>query len=168
MSAPLDKSYVGVINPFIRATVNAMKTMVYMEPRRTNLHIKKDNIMKGDISAIMGLTGTASGTAVLSFSERLAIKIFSNMICMKANSEPQAQGITLEVEDSMREMINLVGGGAKNEFTNSEFHFMVGIPSIISGSGHRISRDPKVPCIACDFEAEGEPFFLEISLSVGK
>ena len=156
---------VNIVNPFINSVINAFETMAYISPKRTNLSLKSDNKMLGDISGVMSLSGKGNGVVVISFPEKLACQIFSNMINMKADSPLDPAELNDDVEDSIREILNLVSGGAKSEFSNTELEFTIGIPSIVSGKNHKISRDPEVPCIVVNFEACGEKFELELSLS---
>jgi len=60
---------VRFINAFLDATENVLKTMAFVEPKPGKPYLKKDNVAKGDISGIIGLTGDLKGSLGLSFSE---------------------------------------------------------------------------------------------------
>ncbi|MEQ8215974.1 MAG: chemotaxis protein CheX, partial [Smithellaceae bacterium] len=60
---------VQFINPFLEGTVSVLKSMAFVEPRSGKPYLKVDNLAKGDISGIIGLTGSAAGSLALSFSE---------------------------------------------------------------------------------------------------
>jgi len=71
---------VKFINPFLEGTISVLKTMAFVEPRPGQPYLKRDNMAKGDISGIIGLTGAARGSLALSFSEPCILAIVSNML----------------------------------------------------------------------------------------
>ena len=68
-----------LINPFINATANVLKTMAFVTPKPGKPYLKKDDVAKGDVTGIIGLTGEANGTISVTFDEGSILKIVSNM-----------------------------------------------------------------------------------------
>ncbi len=66
---------VQFINPFLEGTKNVLETMAMVQPQVGKPYLKKGNQAKGDVSAIIGMTGSAHGSLALSFSEKCILKI---------------------------------------------------------------------------------------------
>ena len=71
---------VKFINPFLQGTISVLKTMAFIEPKPGRPYLKKDSLATGDVSGIIGFTGSISGSMALSFSEKSILKIVSNML----------------------------------------------------------------------------------------
>ena len=151
---------VEFINPFIDATRNVFTTMCGMTIERKNLFLKDDYKMFGDVSGVMGLSGTASGTVVVSFPETLACKVVSQML-----GEAPAEGLNEDVCDGVGEIINMIAGQAKASLVKTKYHFVLSIPAVVSGAGHEITHRKGTPNIVVVFEAEGQDFAIQVCLA---
>jgi chemotaxis protein CheX len=150
---------VNLINPFIAATVNAMETMAMVKPVRKKVYLKTDNILIGDISGIMGLSGDVSGSIIVSFGKGSACKLVGNMLGTSYDE------INDDVKDGIQEIVNLIAGQAKTMLVDTEYHFQVSIPTCIIGKDHQVNHKKGVPCIVAEFELESQPFTVEVSIS---
>ncbi|HOX06983.1 MAG TPA: chemotaxis protein CheX [Planctomycetota bacterium] len=151
---------VRLINPFIGAAIEVMKTTVQMEIRRKEIFLKKNYRMFGDISGVMGLSGQASGSVVISMPGPLACLLVGKML----GEEPAAE-VNDSVRDGIGELINQISGHAKATLAGSEYHFMLSLPVVISGRGHEIAHRTGAPCIVVVFDAGKEEFAIQVSLS---
>jgi len=144
------------ITPFVGSISNVFETMLQLPVTVGSPSIKSHGTPSYDVSGIIGMTGDVEGTVVLSFptatAER-AVMLFTGME-LKADHEDFA--------DAIGELVNMVSGGAKAQFTGKS----VGIstPSVIVGSEHSVygRKDMttiEIPC-TCDI---GE-FNVEVSL----
>ena len=70
---------VKLINPFLSATLNVLETMAFIKAEAGKPYLKKDNIAKGDVSGVVGLTGGANGTVSVTFDEACILNIVSSM-----------------------------------------------------------------------------------------
>lgn len=150
---------VNLINPFIAATVNAMEMMAMIKPVRKKVYLKTDNVLIGDISGIMGLSGEVSGSIIVSFTKGSACKLIGNMLSTTYDE------INDDVRDGIQEIVNLIAGQAKTMLADTEYHFQVSIPTCVIGSNHQVNHRKGVPCIVAEFELEGQPFTVEVSIS---
>lgn len=150
---------VDYINPFIAATVEALSVMTFITPERGNPFLKKDATAKGDISGVIGFAGDAKGSVALTFSESLAVKLYSQMV------GEATSGLNDMVKDSIGELTNMVAGGAKSALAQKGFHFKIAIPSIVVGKGHSIQHNAGAPFLVVPFSADGDTFWLEVSFS---
>ncbi|MBP5234007.1 MAG: chemotaxis protein CheX [Planctomycetes bacterium] len=148
------------INPFIDACRNVFATMCGLEITRKRLFLKEDASMLGEVSGVMGLSGTASGSVVISFSKKLACFMVAKML-----GEPESEELTADVKDGVGEIINMISGQAKSMLTKTRYHFNIAIPTVVSGgSGHEITHKRGTPNIVVVFEAMGEEFALQVCL----
>ena len=153
------KVNVEFINPFIDATRNVFQTMCGVDIQRKKLFLKDNYKMMGDVSGVMGLSGTATGSVVVSLSKELACTFVGKML-----GEPPSEELTTDVCDGVGEIINMIAGQAKAMLVKTKYHFTISIPSVVSGPGHEISHKKGTPNIVVLFEAIGQPFALQVCL----
>ena len=149
---------VEYINPFVRATMDALSTMAELEIEKTNLTVKSGEGASYDISGIIGLAGEVCGSVVLSFPRATAYKIVSKFLGERK--------LTLDddVQDAIGELTNIVAGGAKRDLSQLGYGFKIGLPSVVVGPGHTVVRPKNAPTICVHFgSAEGE-FVVEVCL----
>ncbi len=152
---------VEYINAFIESTINALKTMVMITPKRDKISVKKDGESASfDISGLIGLAGEAVGSVVLSFPEETALKVVSNFIGEELTT------VDSDVLDAIGELTNIIAGGAKKIFSERGYSFKISIPNVVHGKDHKINRPKDVPCISVTFTSDAGPFAIEISLKV--
>jgi chemotaxis protein CheX len=152
---------VEYINAFIESTVNALKTMAMISPKREEIKVKKEGeTATYDISGLIGIAGNAIGSVVLSFPEETAINVVSNFVGEKLTA------VNRDVLDAIGELTNIVAGGAKKIFSERGHHFKISIPNVVHGKDHKINRPKDVPCISVSFSSDAGPFAVEVSLKI--
>ncbi len=149
---------VAFINPFIEATVRSLDMMAGIKAEKTGLELKEDLIATYDISSIIGITGETSGSIIISVPAKLACKIASNMLMEDVTSLNQA------VEDAIGEIGNIVVGDARRSLIQDGFQLNISVPTVVVGSGHKISRSSTVPCIGIPFTTEFGEFEVNVGL----
>ena len=154
---------VEFINPFIDATRNVFSSMCRVEIARKKIFVKDDYKMLGDISGVMELSGTASGSVVISMSSELARLVVGNML-----GEPPAEELTQDVLDATGELINMISGQAKASLVKTKYHFTISIPKVVTGPGHEIAHAPGTPNIVVVFEGAGYDFSLQVCLAASE
>ncbi|MFH1036338.1 MAG: chemotaxis protein CheX [Pseudomonadota bacterium] len=147
---------VEIINPFLKATSNVLKTMAFTEAVAGKPYLKKDGPAGGDISGIIGITGETEGSMSISFTESCICGIVSNMF-----GESITQ-INREVEDAVGEITNMISGDARRELAEKGHTLKGAIPSVISGKNHTIKHMSNGPAIAIPFSTAGGPFIVEV------
>lgn len=150
---------VDYINAFINSTVNALSTMALMEPVRGKPYLKTDNLTC-DISATIGVTGQATGSVTINFSEHLAIKMIENMLGITIG------GMNEDVMDAVGEMVNMIAGGAKAELLQQNLSFKIALPVVCVGKTHTTKHPKDVQCIVIPFTLEGSEFTVEVALKM--
>ncbi len=145
------------INPFISSLKNTFQTMLACKARRGALSLKEDCKAKHQVSGVIGLSGKAVGTVVLSLSEEVALQAAATMLMCEATQ------IDDDVLDAVGELTNIVAGGAKAEL--EEYQLMVSLPNVVTGSDHDIHFPTQVTPICIAFETDWGPMTLEVGLA---
>jgi len=148
---------VEFVNPFLRATLRVLKTMASVEARPGKPFLKKDGGAHGDVSGIIGITGTTNGSMSLSFSRNCILKIVAGML-----GEEIAE-ITDDIKDAVGELTNMISGAARNELGNAGYGFRTSIPIVVSGPRHTIKHQCNGQTIAIPFNTESGTFLVEVS-----
>ena len=150
----------SVINPFLKATVNVLKTMAYTEAVPQKPRLKEDNRASGDITGVIGMADeTFFGAMIVSFSKSCILNICSLMF-----GEPLKEEIDEEVMDAVGELTNMICGGAKAELAKLDYKFNMATPTLIKGRGVEISYYSCSPTIVIPFETEHGDFVVEANL----
>jgi len=151
---------VNLVNPFVGATVDVFKVMVGFEPVRRDVFLKKDYKMFGDVSGIMGLSGNAFGSVIVSMTENLARTTVARM------THVDEKDISSEdIRDGIGELVNIISGSAKAKLAETEYAFQISLPTVITGYGHEISHKKDTPCVGVVFQTGEEEFAVLVSLA---
>jgi len=145
------------INPFVSSLKNAFQTMLACEARRGELTLKTSHRAEHFVSGVIGLSGLAVGTVVVSLSKEVALKVASTML------DAEASEINDDVLDAVGELANVVAGAAKSQL--EEYHMTVSLPSVITGEGHEIHFPSNVRPICIHFHTDWGPLTLEVGLA---
>jgi chemotaxis protein CheX len=149
----------GYVSPFVEGTVDTMKQMAQLECTRSNLSVKLDGKSSGDISGVMGLSGSAEGFVAVTFKNNLARKIVAKMLM--ANPPELTED---DIRDGVGEFMNMVAGAAKAQLVNTEHGFSLSLPTVIVGGPHSVGQPRGLPVICIEFATEGEKFEVLVCL----
>lgn len=148
---------VEYINPFVSSLKNVLHTMLSCEARRGKISLKVDRGATHTVSGIIGLSGNAVGTVVVSFSDPVALKAASTLLMAEAKQ------INADVLDAVGELTNMVAGRAKAELEG--YNLMVSLPNVVTGRGYEIHFPSNVTPIVVDFDTDWGPLTLEVGLA---
>ena len=148
---------VEFINAFLNGGIRVLETMAFVKPVSGKPFLKQDNQSRGDISGVIGLTGSKKGAVVFSLSKEAALKIVSSMLGQ------QYSEMNDEVRDAVGELTNIIAGDARRELAEKGHVFEAGIPTVIVGKGHEIVSIVKEHTIAIPFKIDNDPFIVEAS-----
>jgi chemotaxis protein CheX len=145
------------INPFVASLKNTFRTMLDCDARRVDMRLKQDNRAKYSVSGVVGLSGRAVGTVVLSFSEEVALKAASTLLMTEATE------IDADVLDAVGELTNMVAGSAKAQL--EELQLMASLPNVITGRDHEVHFPSNVSPICISFETDWGMLSLEVGMA---
>lgn len=150
---------VRFINPFLEGTVSVLKTMAFVEPRPGKPQLKQDHKATGDVSGIIGLTGSARGSLAISFSEPCIVKIVNNMLGENFTE------INNDIRDAVGEITNMISGDARKRLEADGFKITAAIPTVVSGKNHEIKHILSGPSILIPFEIDEGAFVIDVCLA---
>ncbi|MEA2102919.1 MAG: chemotaxis protein CheX [Thermodesulfobacteriota bacterium] len=149
---------VKLINPFIEATVNVLETMAFTKSSSGKPYLKKDNVAKGDVSGVIGLTGEATGAVSVSFTAPCILGLVSSMF-----GETIAE-MDDEVKDAVGEITNMISGQARQKLEGMGKSLKAAIPTVITGKDHTITHITNNPIVAIPFTTDSGEFTIEVYL----
>ena len=144
------------INPFLKGTINVLKTMAMMEPLPGKPYLKDEGAFSGDISGVIGITGATEGSMAVSFSESCILKIVSNML-----GEEYTE-MNPDIVDAVGEITNMISGDARRILGELGISLEASIPTVIRGSGHILEHVANSPTIIIPFDTSHGEFTVEI------
>ncbi|MDY7034470.1 MAG: chemotaxis protein CheX [Thermodesulfobacteriota bacterium] len=147
------------IKPFIEATHNVMKTMAGMEPELKEIYFNNELRIFGDVSGVIGLSGSSGGTAVITFYWNLAREIILRMMGGGVK-DPDLEMI----HDGVGELVNMISGSAKKALVGTPYYFHLSIPSVVVGSGHTIGHPDNASVAVLVFNVKDNSFVIQVSI----
>ena len=151
--APVRVEY---INPFVTSAVKVFATMLDCHLERGQLYLKGNSQPDFEISGVIGLSGNASGTVVLSLGRDTAIQAAATML------GEQPTELDADVVDAIGELTNMVAGSAKAQL--EQFEMSLSLPSVIIGKNHSVEFPSGVTPIGIPFECEWGSVCLDVGL----
>ncbi|MBD3167891.1 MAG: hypothetical protein GF307_00315 [candidate division Zixibacteria bacterium] len=157
----------NLVNTFIQATKEVLKTTTKSDVVQTELYLKKDYYLFGDFSGVMAIEGEADGSVSVTFNMDLALKFVSAIIGVSDDELSVA-----DIQDGVGEIINQIAGKAREILWEKDYKFNIATPSITAGYGHKVSHiitpDRHLPIMTIVFECCGEPLALQLCMTTGK
>lgn len=150
------------VQPFVQATQETLETMAGVTVRRRDAWRKEGYTMYGEISSVIGLSGSTAGTCAVSMPLTLAAHVVGAMLGenLEANASQEV------LRDGVGELINMIAGRAKSLLSKTSYKFDITLPTIISGGRHEVFQRRGTVCLVLLFEADTrERFTLEICVA---
>ena len=148
---------IDYINPVIGALEDAFETMLGSPVHRTGLGLKENNVALYPVSGIIGISGQAIGTIVLSMSHQVAQKAAGTMLMMEINKTND------DVLDAVGELTNMIAGGTKAKL--EEFQLQMSLPNVLCGENCRLHFPLHSHPLAIPFSCEWGNLALEIGFT---
>ncbi len=145
------------INPFMTSLANAFETMLACPVHRGQLALKSADTPHYEVSGVIGLSGNAVGTVVLSLSREVALKATSVMLMTEADD------LNGDVVDAVGELTNMVAGAAKAKL--EEFNLSISLPNVVLGKGHEVHFPSNVTPICVPYTCAWGDLAIEVGLA---
>lgn len=147
---------VEYLNPFVKAVLSVFSTMVHCELTRGQPYIKGDFQPAHEVSGVIGLSGRAKGTVVLSLDREAAICAAEAMLGERPTH------INADVTDAVGELTNMIAGNAKAQL--EQYAMSVSLPTVITGRGHCIEFPKDATAICIPFDCEWGTITVQVGL----
>jgi chemotaxis protein CheX len=149
---------VKFINPFLQGTLEVLKTMAFMDPLPGKVYLKESNIAAGDVSGIIGITGDATGSLAISFTETCICDIVNRMLGESYTAANR------EIFDAVGEITNMISGVARTYMEKAGMTVYAAIPAVIYGKNHSIDPILDSPSIIIPFSTEKGTFVVDVCI----
>lgn len=162
----MSSNFIEFSKPFIKAAKNVFETMVYTQLETGKPYVKTEQISKGDVSAVLGLSGVLTKESgeidykamlVLSWPYDTYVKIAGAMLMEEGMTE-----YTDEIADVGGEICNMIMGNAKRELKEMGYTSNMAIPSMIEGEKHSIKYPNKTTVIVIPIRCAHGEMFIEL------
>lgn len=149
---------VDYINPVITALEDAFGTMLGCQIERNGLELMQNNQALEPVSGIIGVSGKAVGTIVLSLSTSVAIQAARTMLM-----DDSLNDVDDDVMDAVGELTNMVTGGAKARL--EKFSLAMSLPNVLCGENCRLHFPQNSHPIAIPFKCKWGKLALQVGFS---
>lgn len=146
---------IAIARHFIKATRDILATMAGLRASAGAPFVKNSKAAKGDVSAIIGVTGDRSGTLAVSFSRSCALALTKGML------GEDIQDILQDTQDAVGEVSNMISGQARASLADAGLTLQGSTPTVIMGEGHLIRHISANPVVAIPFSSEHGDFMVE-------
>jgi len=148
-----------IINPFLEAAVNVLKTMAMVEAKPGKPFLKKDSKAFGDVSGIIGITGDAQGSMSISFEAPAICAVVANLF------GNEVKEVNDEVKDAVGEMTNMICGDARRRLEGQGVSLQAGTPTVVAGKDHSVTHINTGPMLAVPFSTPNGRFVVEVAFN---
>ncbi|MDR0827944.1 MAG: chemotaxis protein CheX [Desulfovibrio sp.] len=146
---------IEIAKHFIKATEDILLTMACMKAKAGVPYVKKNLVAKGDVSAVVGVTGDRTGTISVSFPRACAVALVKGML------GDDIEDIIKDTQDAVGELTNMISGQTRAAMAGEGIVMQGSTPSVIMGDGHTISHASGKPVMAMPFATEHGEFTVE-------
>ena len=160
-----NKRFIEFSRPFIEGARNVFETMVFTKIETQKPALKDGYASKGDVSAIMGLTGIIEvdgtekdfrGMMVISFPFSTYLKVASAMLMDEFTEYSD------DIADVGAEIANIITGNAKRDLKDKGYSIDMAVPTTISGKEHCIKYPDKTHVILIPINSAHGEFYMEL------
>lgn len=152
-----------ILKLFLESAVYIFERMANIRIQSRKPFLKSDNKNLGGVSAVIELkSAQVKGFMAISVSEeilaRCLFQIFGKAVPIDASA----------IQDICGELCNQITGRAKQQFLKSKrMSFEIGVPTIMSASGHLLDYKSSSPILVIPFVFEGtKAIFVEFCLEI--
>lgn len=163
-----ESHFIEFSKPFVDAAKNVFETMVFTKLETQKPSIKSDPVSRGDVSAVLGLSGEMERNGarcqykamlVISFPYETYFKVASAMLGETYTS------YVPDIHDVGGEIVNMIMGNAKRDLKTMGYSSNMAIPSMIEGKSHSIKYPTGTNVVLIPFNSAHGPIFMELCYS---
>lgn len=160
-----DSTFIDFSRPFLDACKNIFSTMVSCNLEAQKPTIKSDSHSRGDITAVIGLSGELEKGGKKTPYKAMLILAFPYETYFKVASAMLSETYTTyhpDIHDLGGEIVNMIMGNAKRDLKSLGYSSNMAIPSLIEGKDHTIKYPSGTTVVLIPFESPHGPLFMEI------
>ena len=148
------------VNAFLVATKEVIATMASLKVVASKPYLKKDDLATGDVSSIVGLTGTPTGSFSITFDKESILRIASGLF------QEEITTLDSDVAEAAGELANMISGQARKIIEEKGDICIGAIPTVVAGEGHNLIHITNGPKVAVPFTLDTAKITLEVCFEV--
>ena len=163
-----ESHFIEFSRPFVDAAKNVFETMVFTSLETQKPIIKNDFISRGDVSAVLGLSGELEKNGVRCHYKAMLVISFPYETYFKVSSAMLGETYTSyvpDIQDVGGEIVNMVMGNAKRDLKTMGYTSNMAIPSMLEGKSHSIRYPIGTHVVLIPFNSAHGPIFMELCYS---
>jgi chemotaxis protein CheX len=160
-----ESHFIEFSKPFIDAAKNVFETMVFTKLETQKPIIKTDAVSKGDISAVLGLSGEMEKAGTRCLYKAMLVISFPYDTYFKVASAMLGETYTSyvpDIHDLGGEIVNMIMGNAKRDLKTMGYTSNMAIPSMVEGKAHTIKYPAGTHVVLIPFNSVHGPLYMEI------
>lgn len=165
---PGESHFIEFSKPFIDAAKNVFETMVFTKLETQKPQIKSDAVSRGDISAVLGLSGDMEKNGGRVPYKAMLVVSFPYDTYFKCASAMLGETYTSyvpEIADLGGEIVNMIMGNAKRDLKTMGYSSNMAIPSMVEGKDHTIKYPMGTHVVLIPFTTTHGTIYMEICYS---
>ncbi len=149
---------VEYINPFIKGVQHLFSTMLSAEAMRGDASASRGDSNSNEVTALIGMTGSAQGMVTIGLSKKTAIAMVNRML----STDNSVMDDT--VADGIAELVNIVAGQAKAELASeSDEPIDLSLPTVVQGTDYGVDYPSDAVWLEVPFNSELGDFMLRVT-----
>jgi chemotaxis protein CheX len=166
-----DSNFIDFSRPFVDACKNIFTTMVGTPLEAQKPLIKSDSTSRGDITAVIGLSGELEKDGIKTPYKAMLVIAFPYETYFKVASAMLSETYTTnhpDIHDLGGEIVNMIMGNAKRDLKTLGYTSNMAIPSMIEGKSHSIKYPAGTTVVLIPFICAHGPLFMELGYSMAE
>jgi len=154
---------VEYVNPFIESVYELFTTMLSAKATRRKAALSEGAGGGSEVTALIGWSGPARGTIALALPEETALSLAARLLSTEMKEVDET------VMDAVSELVNIIAGGAKAKFSQSQGIGTIdlSLPTVIAGQ-YDVEYPSQTTWIEVPFDSDLGSFSLRVAFeSVG-
>ncbi|MBC7712524.1 MAG: chemotaxis protein CheX [Rhizobacter sp.] len=164
-------NFIDFSRPFVDACKNIFTTMVGSPIEAQKPQIKSDSNSRGDITAVIGLSGELDKGGVKTPYRAMLVVAFPYDTYFKVASAMLSETYTTyhpDIHDLGGEIVNMIMGNAKRDLKTLGYTSNMAIPSLIEGKNHSIKYPTGTTVVLIPFTSQFGPLYMELCYSINE
>lgn len=160
--------FIEFSKPFVDAAKNVFETMVFTKLENQKPVIKSDDVSRGDVSAVLGLSGAIEKNGTKCNYKAMLVISFPYATYFKVASAMLGESYTAyvpDIHDLGGEIVNMIMGNAKRDLKAMGYTSNMAIPSMVEGKSHSIKYPTGTHVVLIPFNSSHGELYMELCYS---
>lgn len=161
----VETNFIEFSKPFLDAAKNVFETMVFTKLEPQKPIIKTDTTSKGEVSAVLGLSGELDNKGIKTNYKAMLVLSFPYETYFKVAGAMLMETYTSygpEISDVGGEIVNMIMGNAKRDLKVLGYSSNMAIPTMIEGVNHSIKYPSATTVVLIPIKSSHGDLYMEL------